>query len=283
MPRKGREKPSEEKMRKVKRLAEEIKKHRVVGVLSLHKIPASALQKIRGELAGKAKIKVERKNIIKFALENSGMSDLVSFLGSQAAVIMTDMNPFKLYAFIRKKKTKAAAKPGDIAPSDIIVPAGPTDLPPGPAISALQKVKIAARVEGGKISVARDCLVAKAGDKISTDLASALSMLKIKPMEIGLDIEALMEDGMVYKKDVLAVDEEKVLSDIKFASSQAFNLSINIAWVTKETIEPLLIKAFTEAKTLGLEAAIIDKDIIESLLAKASCQAEALKSVGQKE
>lgn len=278
MARKGRVEPSKEKIQTVETLAGEMQKCSVVGVLTLHKVPAAALQKIREELTDQAKIKVERKNVIKFALEKSGKDQLIEFLESQPAVIMADGNPFKLYRLIRKKKSKAAAKPGDVAPEDIIVPAGPTDLPPGPAISALQKVKVAARVEAGKIAIARDSLVAKKGDVISSDLASVLSMLKMKPMEIGLDIEALLEKGMLYRKDVLAVDEEKVLADITLASSQAFNLSINAGWVTKETIEPMIIKAFMEAKSLGLEAGIIDEGIIEGLLAKAKAQAEALAS-----
>ena len=279
MARKGREKPNVKKVEAVETLTGEMQKRNVVGVLTLHKVPAAALQKIRQELSGEAMIKVEKKNVIKFALEKSGKKELEEFLNSQPAVITADMNPFKLYRLIRQKKSKAAAKPGDIAPEDIVVSAGPTDIPPGPAISALQKVKVAARVEGGKIAVAKDSLVAKAGDKISTDLASALSMLKMKPMEIGLDIEALLEEGMLYRKDVLAVDEEKVLADISLAASQAFNLSINSGYPTKQTIEAMISKAFLEAKALGLEAGILDKGVIEDLLAKAKRQADSLASM----
>ncbi|MEM5814553.1 MAG: 50S ribosomal protein L10, partial [Candidatus Aenigmatarchaeota archaeon] len=214
---KGRAEPRKDKIDAVGALAAKISKYPVVGVMSLHKVPADALQKIRSELS-EAVIKVERKAVIEKALEKSGKTELTKQLGSQPAIIMSGMNPFKLYKFILKKKSKAAAKPGDIAPEDIVVPAGPTDIPPGPAISALTKVKIAAKVEGGKIAVAKDSPVAKKGDVISPELASALSMLKLQPMEIGLDISALIENGTLYGKDALAVDESKILADIGLAA-----------------------------------------------------------------
>jgi large subunit ribosomal protein L10 len=272
---KGRAEPRKDKIEAVDALATKISQYPVVGVMSLHKVPADALQKIRGELT-EAVIKVERKSVLAKALEKSGKKELAKLLESQPAVVLSKMNPFKLYKFVQKKKTKAAAKPGDLAPENIVVPAGPTEIPPGPAISALTKVKIAAKVEGGKIAVAKDSPVAKKGDVISAELASALSMLKMQPMEIGLEISALMEDGMLYGKDVLAVDETKIISDIGLAASQAFNLSINSGWPTKQTIGPMITKAFLNAKSLGLEAGILDTGVIEDLLAKAKRQADAL-------
>ena len=57
-----------------------------------------------------------------------------------------------------------------------------------------------------------------------------------------------------------------------------FNLSINSGYPTKETIKPMIMKAFMNAKSLGLEAGILDRGVIEDLLAKAKIQAEALSS-----
>jgi len=275
--RKGRAEPRKDKMEAVDRLAEKISKYKVVGVMSLHKVPANALQKIRGELS-EAVIKVEKKSVIEKALEKSGKTELIKTIGMQPAIIMSGMNPFKLYKFIRAKKSKTAAKPGDIAPDDITVSAGPTDIPPGPAISALSKVKIPAKVEGGKIAISKDVVVAKKGETISPELASALSMLKVQPMEIGLDISALVENGILYGRDALNVDEDKMLADLRLAALQAFNLSLNTGYPTKQTIGPMITKAFLNAKSLGLEAGILDSGIIEDLLAKAKRQADALKS-----
>jgi len=250
--RRGRANPRDEKVKAVEQLAKQIQSSPVVGVLTLHKMPTAALQKMKRSLDGQASIKVEKKSVIALALESAGKKELTEKLGSQPALMFATQNPFKLYNFINKNKTSAAAKPGDVAPEDITVPAGPTDIPPGPAISALSKVKIIAKVEGGKLAVTKDCLVAKAGDVISSDLASALSMVKLKPMKIGLDVVALWENGSVFTKEQLFVDEAKMLNDLALAYKQAFNLSFNSGFPVKETVEFMLIKAAQEAKSLEL-------------------------------
>ncbi len=249
----GRGEPRKEKISEVEELAGKVNTTKVIGILTLHKLPAAALQKIRNELYDTASIKVARKNLMKLALEKAGRRELVELLGSQPALLLSGTNPFKLYSKIRKSKSPAAAKPGDVAPADIIVPAGPTDIPPGPAISALAKVKIAAKVEGGKIAVFKDSPVAKAGETISADLASALSMLKMQPLSVELDVTGIWEDGTIYRREQLYVDEEKLLNDLALGYKQAFNLSFNSGFPVRETVELMISKAEREARSLETE------------------------------
>ncbi len=239
-----------EKIKAVEDLAGAIERHSVVGILNLYKLPAFAFQKIKRELGEQASIKVTRKSILLRALEKSKKKGLEEFVGLYPGIILTSTNPFKLNKFLQKNKSTASAKPGDIAIRDIEVKAGPTDLPPGPAISTLTKVGIPAKVEGGKIAVQRDKVVLKAGGVVNIDLAAALNLLKMEPMEIGLDLVAVWDNGTLYKKDVLSIDEEKILSDIALASQQAFNLAFNIGYPTKETIELMIIRAVRTAKAL---------------------------------
>jgi large subunit ribosomal protein L10 len=275
---KGRKEPKKEKLEKVEELKRLIEENPVVGIINIHKMPAAPLQSIRYSIRDGAKIVVTKKELILRALEKSGnKSSLINHVVTQPALIFSTMNPFKLYRIIQKSKSKVAAKAGDIAICEIVAPAGPTDLPPGPAITSLSKVKIMAKVEGGKIAVIKDTIVAKKGDVISPDVASALSMLKIQPMEIGLDVTSIWENGTIFNKDVLAVDEDKIMADMGLAASQAFNLAVNAGWITKQTIGPMIAKAFMNAKTLGIEACILEKETIGDLLAKGKRQAEALK------
>jgi large subunit ribosomal protein L10 len=253
---KGRKEPRQEKIKAVEDFSELIRNYPVVGIISLYKTPASALQKIKKELKDKAVIKVAKKSILLFALEKAGKSNLKQFVTDYPGLILTNINPFKLYLFLQKKKTPASAKPGDVAAKDIEVKAGPTDLPPGPAISTLTKVGIPAKVEAGKIAVVKDKVVLKAGEKVSLELASALQLLKMEPMEIGLNVVVIDENGIVYNRDQLFVDEEKLLNDIQLAIQNAFNLSINAEYPTKETIGFMLAKAQMQAKQLATEAKI---------------------------
>ncbi len=276
--RKGRKEVRPEKIKAVEGLAKLINSYSVVGILNLYKIPASVLQTTKTILRGKAVIKVTKKSITLRALEKAGKENLKEFVKDYPALILTNDDSFKIYNFLQRKKVPASAKPGDIPEKDIEIRAGPTDLMPGPAISTLSKVKIPAKVEGGKIAIIRNKIVCKAGEEISLDLASALQLLKLKPMEIRLNVVVLEEKGIVYKGEQLFIDEVKVFNDFQLAIHNAFNLSINSGYPTKGTISFIITKAFLNAKQLGLEAGIIEPGVIEDLLAKAKIQAEALKA-----
>ncbi len=245
-----REKINPKKQEDVEKLASLIHKHSNIGILDLYKMPSSALQKIKRELYGKALIKKAKKSTMSFALDKTNKSNLKEFVGLHPALILTDMDPFRLSIFLQTKKSNVPAKPGDAVRNDIEIKAGPTDLPPGPAISTLTKVGIPAKVEGGKIAIMKDKIVLKAGGNVSNDLAAALNLLKMEPIEIGLTLVAMLEKNNVYKKDQLFIDLEKVTNDIVIAASQAFNLAINSNYYTKQTIEFLLAKAYREAKAL---------------------------------
>ncbi len=240
-----------EKKKIVEQLSELIKKYRVVGIIDLYKMPTSALQKIKTALKGEAVIKMSKKVLIGFALENAGLGKLKDYMKGQPALIVTNMNPFKLSFFLQKNKSSAPAKVGDIAEKDIVVPAGPTNLPPGPLISTLSKAGIKAKVQEGKIAVLTDTVVCKAGEKITEDIASALNALKVEPMEIGINLVAVCENGLIYEKDILDISQESVLSDLTKAYQSAFNLSVNICYPTKENINTLLSIAEAEANALS--------------------------------
>jgi len=242
--------PKPEKKKAVEELTKLLNSYSVIGILNLYKTPASAFQKIKRELKDRAMIKVAKKSLLLFALEKANKNNLKDFLEGYPALILTNSNPFKLFLFLKKKKTPAFAKPGDIAVRDIEVKAGPTDLLPGPAISTLTKVGIPAKVETGKIAIMKDKIVCKAGEKISMDLASALQLIKLETMEVGLNVVVFEEKGVVYKKEQMDIDEEKLMNDIQLAIHNAFNLSINSGYPTKETIEFILSKAYWNAKAL---------------------------------
>lgn len=271
---------SERKKQIVKEVEQQIEKYPVVGILDMYKLPARQLKEIKENLRGKAVIRMVKKKLIKIVLEKSkkeGVKDLEALIRGQPALLFSESNPFELARILEKSKTPAPAKSGDIAPKNILISAGPTSLMAGPAVGELQKVGLPAAVEEGKIIIKKDTVVAKEGDEISKELADALSKLGVEPMEIGLDLIAVWDNGLIYKKDILFVPLEKYEEDVRQASLNAFNLSVNINYFTPDNIIIFLSKASQEADSLAIEAGVLTKDTIKPLLAKANAEAEAVK------
>lgn len=274
---------SEKKKQEVVMMKEMIEKYPVVGVIDLFKMPSKQLQSIRKSLEGNALIRMCKKRVILIAIkenkEKENIEKLNGFEPKEPALIFSNITPFKLFKTFKKNKSKGYAKPNDIAPEDIIIPAGPTTLLAGPAIGELQRVKIPALVKEGKIHVREDYVVAKKGQVISNQIANVLKKLDIQPMDIGIDILGLWENGIVYGKDILDIDENQYIQNIKNAYTYALNLCVNTSYPTKESIKILLQKAFMNGKNLGVNAKILDSGIVEDLVERANISAQILKGM----
>jgi large subunit ribosomal protein L10 len=202
----------------------------------------------------------------------------VDKIAGPTVVIFTDIDPFKLYKEIYKARGKAAAKPGQIAPFDIVVPKGETAFPPGPVLTELKSAGIQAQIQGGKVVIGRDSTVVKSGEKIGPNQAKALAKLGVEPFEVGMDLSAAWETGVVYPKQVLFIDEAVFMGKLASSASNAFALTYAIAYPTRDNIGMLLGKAARESRSLAVEANIYEKDVIGMILAKANAQAGALKA-----
>ncbi len=264
---------------------EEIKtnaaKYTLVGLVDMYGIPAAQVQQIRRNLRGKAVIRVTRNTLIEHALSEIGgkVAGLSKYVSGHSAMIFSNDNPFKLFRQLEKTKTKMAAKAGETAPEDIVVEKGPTSFKPGPIVGELQQAGIPAAIEGGKVKIRETKTIVKKGAVISAKVAGVMIKLDIKPMDVGLALQAAFYDGDVYEPSVLAIDEAAILEQIRLAAAQAFNLSVNAAIPTKDTIGPILTKAVREARGLAVEAAIYEKDVVDAIIGKAQKESIALKSI----
>jgi large subunit ribosomal protein L10 len=272
---------SEQKVRIVESLSKLIEESPVVGVVNMQNLPAKQLQTMKAMLRAKGvQIVMTRKRLIKRALERvskDNISQLAEKLMGMPAVLLTKENPFALYSLLEKNKSPAPAKAGQTAPKDIVVKAGPTNFAPGPIISELGAVGIKTKVEGGKLVIINDVTVVKEGEVISQKVAETLKRLDIQPMEIGLDLRAVWENGLIFDAKQLHIDEEAFAADITQAASWAFNLAVEAAYPTADTIELLLVKVFTESKAVALEGNILTDATAEEIIGKVEREALALK------
>ncbi len=274
---------SEYKKEIAKNLVDLVKRHSIVGVVNMENLPAPQLQNMRAQLRKDAVLTMTKRRIIKIAFQQaashkSSIEKLNEHLGGMPALIFTNGNPFKLSRTLNKSKSPAPAKAGQIAPNDIVIHKGPTPFAPGPFIAELSMAGIKSGIEGGKIAVKEDTVVARKGDKIKPKVAEILTRLQINPMEVGLSLAAVYENGIVYTRDILSVSDAEYAERFSKASRWAFNLAMNSHYPTKGTIHLLIGNAQNDAKALGLSRKIFDTGIVELLVGKAYNEMKGLSS-----
>jgi large subunit ribosomal protein L10 len=227
-------------------------------------------------------MRVIKNTLMKMAIENCkdkpDLKKLEERLEGSNVYLFTDLNPFNLALTLERGKVKTTAKSGDIAAFDVVVPSGNTGQPPGPIISQLNAAGLPTRIESGSVWVSRDTLVVRKGEVIDERLASVLSKLGIKPVESGLAMNFVYDDGLIITQDQLRIDVDKTKQSIGSAQAEAFALSLSIAYPTTDSITALLQVAHREAYALSINAAAPTKETIGDLIRKAHTEMLSLSS-----
>jgi len=272
----------EKKQLTVKEFSDLVDKNPIVGIVNMESLPGKQLQNMREQLRGTVVIKMTKKRLMKIVLEaakdkKKGIEKLAEYMRGMPAMIFTKENPFTLYKKLDKNKSSAPAKAGQVANKDIVVPAGPTPFSPGPVIGELGALRIKTSIQDGKVAVNSDTVVVKEGEEIKANVAGILTRLGIEPMEIGLDLIAVYEDGEIFTRDVLAIDEDEYVANIKAMASDSFRLAISLGYTTDETIKPLIQKAYNDAKAIGLSEGILADELVKEIISRAEAQGQGLK------
>ena len=273
------------KVKDVEELVEMISKSRVVGVVGVREIPADNLQQMRGSLRGNVEIRMVRNTIARRALEASApeIRPLADFIEDQTALLFSNDNPFKLNSLLEKGKQPMPIKAGARAPKDIVIEAGVTSFSPGPMVGKLQAAGIPAAIKSGKVVINQKITLAKEGEVVSAKTADILKTMEIFPRNVGLELRAAYEGGLIFKVKDLSIDVEAQISELFAASAKAFGFAVEIGYATPKTVGPMLQKAQTKARALVLEAGIPVPSMMEMLLAKAAANAKALSRLASGE
>ncbi|MCS7135683.1 MAG: 50S ribosomal protein L10 [Nitrososphaerota archaeon] len=272
------------KERELAELVEYIEKHPTIAVFELTGARASVLHELRAKLRQDSVFKITKKTLFVKAAEKANMPQIKNLVEDKTGpigFIFTNLSAFKLALILQKNKVLMHAKSGEKADVDVIIPECNTGIPPGPILSELGKMRIPTRIDGGSIWIAKDTLVAKKGDVISSALASLLMKLDIKAVLKGINIKAAYEGGRIYSGDELIIDLDKVKQDIASAVKDAFNFAVNVGYVTRETLAHIIALAYMKALAVAIEASYITKDTLPYLLRKAHVEALSLQSAAK--
>jgi len=271
----------QEKFSEVEEIAQLLKQYKSVGIAGLQKVRAAQLQEFKKKLADKAYMRVIKNTLMKLAIENCKekpeLKKLVEHLSGSNLYLFTNLSPFKLALILERGKVRTTAKAGDVAAFDVIVPAGNTGQPPGPIISQLNAVGLPTRIETGSVWINKDTLVTRKGELIFERLASVLSKLGIKPVEAGLAMKVVYDDGLLMTQDQLRIDITQTKQSVEKAYTSAIALSLKIAYSTAENIVMLVQIAHREAQALSINAAIPTKETIADLIRKANIEMLSLR------
>lgn len=262
------------------------KQYNVIALSKMTKVRASQLMLLRKKFRNDIKIRIIKNKVAIRAFEHvkdvAGIDGLKKELEGQCALMFTNISPFKLNLIFSQNKIFLAAKGGDIATKEIVVPAGNTGLIPGPVLSEFKVGNVQTKIDQGTIWVNKDTVVARPGDVISQQLASLLSKLNIKPIEAGIAVNFAIAEGLMFKEADLRINLAEYRDELVRSFQQALALATEAGYVTPETIKPMLAKAQQHARSLAAESGYLTKDTADIVLPRAQGKAQAVANEAKK-
>ena len=267
------------KVQMYQQLQELPKKYKAVSIIQMRKVRSTQILPLRKSLKGEVEFICVKDKVAAKALETSdvpGIKEMIGELKGQIMFIFTNMSPFKLNVLLAKNKIMMAARGGDIASMDIVVPAKNTGIAPGPMLTEFKEAGIPTKIDQGTIWIAKDSTPVLKGEPINEKLASILAKLDIKPVEAGISLYSALEDGLKYAEAEMIIDVEKIRAQFSQAHQEAVSLSIEAAYVTADNISQILSKASQSARSVSIESGFMTDETKEQILQKADAQAKGV-------
>jgi ribosomal protein L10 len=235
-------------------LAKQIQQAKTVLLASTKKLPSSQFHAIKKKLRKHASIRVAKKSAVVRALEGvtkPGLGELIPHVQADIALFFSQEDAFTLSGLLADNQSPTKAKAGDIAPEDIQVEPGPTDMVPGPAISELSGVGLKVAVEGGKLAIKQPHVIVKAGQPIKDNVASVMGKLNILPMKVGFEPLAAYDSVSEKVYVGIKIDKKAFMEQLRYdiAKGRGFALALN--YISSDTIASLIQKAGRHERALA--------------------------------
>ena len=243
----------EVKKKIVEKLAEKIRNSRTILIASIKGLPSSQFHSIKKKLRGKAEIVIAKKSLILRAIgkiEKGVLQNLNEKIGADVALFFSNLDAFELSGALGDNESPTRAKGGEIAPEDIVVEPGPTELMPGPAISELSGVGLKVAVENGKLTIKKQATIVRAGETINSKVASVLGKLNISPIKVGFEPVAAydtQEDKIYFD---IKIDKKGTLEALRTAIDKGLGFAVKVGYINENTISFFISKAGAEYNVL---------------------------------
>ena len=244
----------------------------------------------RQKMRGKAEILMGKNTLIRkvlkdFMEENPGhpIGAINEKINGNVGMVFTNADLGEIKDIILSNRVPAPARAGAFAPSDVVVPAGPTGCDPGQT-SFFQVLQIPTKIQKGQIEITAAVELIKTGVKVGASEAALLNKLDIRPFSYGLVIESVYDNGSIFSAAVLSIDKNVIISRFSQALSAVAAISLQIGYPTQASIPHSIGNAFKAcvAVVVGLETFTFDEaKPFQAFLADPSAFASAPAAGGE--
>jgi len=228
-------------------------------IVGADNVGSAQMAKIRHALRGKAVILMGKNTMIRKAIKghienNKDIEQLLPHVRGNIGFVFAKGDLPEVKKKLTELKVAAPAKAGNIAPVDVIVPAGPTGMEPTQT-SFLQALNIPSKITRGQVEIINDIHLVKAGAKVGPSEANLLAKLDIKPFAYSLVIKSVYDNGSMYDASVLDLTDEDIIAKFRNGVRNVASVSLAVHFPTVASVPHSVINGYKRILSIGLATA----------------------------
>ncbi|MHA2340033.1 MAG: 50S ribosomal protein L10 [Candidatus Hodarchaeales archaeon] len=233
------------KLDEINTLMNLFKEYKNVAVIEVGHIHDIQIQSTRKILRGKAVFRMSKKSLQLRAIDEfkkeskkSNLDELANHIPGQSSLVFTNLDFMELKKILHENEWMVPARPNEITPVDIWVPAGDTGLPTGQVISELNMtLKLPTRIMNDTIHIREDTRTHKVGDVVTVKQAAVLKKLGVTPIESLIKIHFAWSDGEILPEDILYMDVEEFKREVIIAYKEALSIAFEMPFYVENMDE----------------------------------------------
>jgi large subunit ribosomal protein LP0 len=245
------------------------KKYKNIVIADVKDISTDKIQKIRHEiislgetetLCGKTTViqkaihdmKEEAKGDLPKHLPEKALEDFVEAMpGIHLLVIFTNKDIAEISNITAKYIIEKQAKPGQISPVEIIIPAGPTGMDSS-QIDYFQALKIPTKVMRNQLEITTATKILTVGQKITLSEINLMKKFNIKPYKHQMKIKKLLLNGKLYGEEILKVTNDYMKTKLEQGIKNVLGFSLAAHIPTQASAPHVISNAFRNICALSL-------------------------------
>ena len=245
------------------------KKYKNIIIADVKDISTDKIQKIRHEiislgetetLCGKTTVIQKSLHDMKEAAKGDlpkhlPIKELEEFIeampGIHLLLIFTNRDIAEIASITGKYVIEKQAKPGQISPVEIIIPAGPTGMDSS-QIDYFQALKIPTKVMRNQLEITTATKILTVGQKITLSEINLMKKFNIKPYKHQMKIKKLLLNGKLYGEEILKVTDDYMKTKLEQGIKNILGFSLAAHVPTQASAPHVISNAFRNICALSL-------------------------------
>jgi len=244
----GREDKTEWKASYFTKLVQYMEEYPKCFIVGADNVGSKQMQQIRIGLRGTAVVLMGKNTMMRKAIKghlenNPALEKILPHVRGNVGFVFTAGELTEVREKLLENKVRAPARPGALAPCDVIIPAQNTGLGPEKT-SFFQALAIATKISKGTIEIINDVHILKEGERVGASEATLLNMLNISPFSYGLQVQQVYDSGTIFEPKILDIKPEDLRAKFLAGARNVAAVSLQIGYPTLASVPHSIVNGF---------------------------------------